>query len=244
MTNTDTESPIFVSETRKYVAIEGNSHGVKTYRTTDKPDDKTKFLDRLGDSSYLEVRSGSPRISADLLFFDPKTSRVLVATRQQEPQHGDWVVGGRVPAGKSPAEAAILKARDELKLRIDPERLVASGVYNLIWDTRQEPVLDVGGNKYGGSHDESHLFLYLVTGQEIEAMDFDKEYRGLRWVDPFEIVDAPVGQYHPAFVDMVSTAIDKLTQPDLTKMTEDDQILHHMGAIATIKSTSKRGVQK
>ncbi len=244
--NTSRPSPdaIFVAGTGKYVTVEHDGRGAKTYRTSAVPGGDVKFLDRLSDDAYLEVRSGSPRISADLLFFDQETNKVLVATRQQEPQPGDWVVGGRVPAGKSPAEAAELKAKEELSIDIDPQRLLPAGVYNLIWDSRAEGPLSVGDQTYTGVHDTAHLFVYPVTSTEIATMDLGDEYSKLRWVDPFEIIDAPRGEYHPAFVDMVSNALDSLTRPDLEHMSPDDRRLYHMGAIATIDAAARKSSER
>ncbi len=237
---------VFVDQTKKYVHVPAE----REYVTTSKPDDNPLFRKYVTDEVYAEILSGVVVSCVDLLIYNPKSEKFLIGTRQQEPQVGDWVIGGRMRAGEQIASAAARNVKRELGLEIDSSKLRTVGHYQLIWDSREQKhtplgVLDDETNPtkiagYStGCHMSSTLELYPLDDKELQELDHNEEYSSLRWLSPDEILEAPAGAYHPCLVDMVHDGVETVTTPEPPR-DPADQYVRLVGAAATAQSALRR----
>lgn len=227
---------VLIEQTGKAVGI-----GVGRQYVTQNPDEPqpvfTKYLDA---EPYAEALSGLVVKCVDVLVYDPETSRVLIGTRQQEPQAGDWVIGGRMRAGESLEDSAIRNLQREIGLNIDPKKLRQVGDYELIWDTKvQAPTTNEEGRLVNGCHMSSKVELYPVTPEEKASMVYNDEYAAVEWVDPFKIINAPEGVYHPCLVDMVTDGLGIITEPTEPRNLDEAEF-RIVGHIATLTSQLKK----
>ncbi|HSX00439.1 MAG TPA: NUDIX hydrolase [Patescibacteria group bacterium] len=232
------ESPIYNPQTNKNVAVLPYTAGssVREYitSTTGEAPSFNRFIE---DDAYKEALSGLVIDAVDVMAIDPDTGRMLLATRDQEPHPGDWIIGGRKRAGESDVTTAVGVLKRELKLKdedIDPSALIPVGKhYKLVWDTRSQPS---SANEKGETVTGCHMIstLMVLPLREGET-DFNEEYSGMRWVDPEEITAAEPGTYHPCLVDMVGDAYERLTRPDASVSLEDAH-LRAVGQLATIEA--------
>lgn len=236
------EKPEFLRQTNKYIKrldTELLPDGKKSreYLTTSDPESNvphfTKFVE---DGAYAEALSGKVIQCVDIMVFDPNTHRVLIGTRDQEPQAGDWVIGGGMRAGETVAQAAERNMRRELKIDIDKTQLREVGNYKFIWDSRANPsTINEAGQEVVSCHTSSTLESYPVDESSIDLSKFNEEYAEVKWVDLSNIVDAPEGIYHPCLVDMATDLMDQITTPEVPK-TKAEAIQRQMGAIGYIKA--------
>lgn len=225
----------YLEQTNKFITRIGGE-GSREYLTTADPEGAiphfTKFVE---DGAYAEALSGKVIQCVDIVLFDPDTERVLIGQRDQEPQSGDWIIGGAMRAGETVAETAERNLRRELKLEIDPAQLSTVGDYKFIWDSRAQPATkNEEGNDVVSCHMSSTLEVYPIKEKDIDLEKFNGEYAEIKWVDVFDIVDSRPGTYHPCLVDMVSDLLEKQTAPEAAASTEE-AIARHLGAIAWIK---------
>lgn len=212
-------TPVFVNQTKKYARRVGD----RNYVTAAHPSEDPLFKRFIDERVYAEALSGLAIECVDMLIYNPRNESFLIGTRQQEPQAGDWVIGGRMRAGESVQKAAIRNAKRELGLNIDPNKLRTVGHYNIVWDTREQPpvaVMDDEANPRKiighstGAHNTSTLELYPLSFEEVAQLEHNEEYSSLRWIKPEEILNAPEGDYHPCLVDMVRDGLDTVTTPE------------------------------
>lgn len=174
----------------------------------------------LDPQAYGDAISSFVQKTCDVLPFDPATGRVFVATRQKEPQPADWVIGGRKYAGESDEAAALRNLKRELggQVAVAAEgRLVKiEHPYDVIWDTREHPPTEnEAGETVTGAHQAPTVFAFPVSEQEFNTLvKLNEEYSGGRWEDGFDIADSPDGQYHPAYRDIVTDALEQVTRSD------------------------------
>jgi hypothetical protein len=173
----------------------------------------TRFIE---DEAYKQALSGLVIKCVDIVIYDPATGRVLVGERDQEPQRGDWVIGGRMRAGETAHEAAIRNLRRELGDRVAneaSERLEPIGTeYDMVWDTReQDPTLNEDGETVTIAHMSSSPMALPMSEAEFNSIAKpNEEYAGLRWEDGFELYEAPAGTYHPAHQAMVFDTLERV----------------------------------
>lgn len=227
---------VLIEQTGKAVGI-----GVGRQYVTRNPDESqpvfTKYLDA---EPYAEALSGLVVKCVDVLVYDPETAMVLIGTRQQEPQAGDWVIGGRMRAGESLEDSAIRNLQREIGLNIDPKKLRQVGDYELIWDTKAQPTTtNEEGRDVTGCHMSSKVELYPVTPEEKASMVYNDEYAAVKWVDPLKILNAPEGAYHPCLVDMVKDGLEVITTPDEPVDTHEQHV-RIVGHIATLNTKLNR----
>lgn len=230
-------SPTFVNQTKKYAYRVGK----RDYVTTANPGEDPLFKKFLGEDVYKEALSSLAIECVDLLVYNPQNESFLIGSRQQEPQAGDWVIGGRMRAGESVEQAAARNAKRELGFAINPRKLRTINHYNIVWDTREQPPVAVMDDETNprriigqstGAHNTSTLELYTLSPSEAEQLDHNEEYSSLRWIKPEEILDAPEGDYHPCLVDMVRDGFDTVTTPEPPQSAAEQRTRLH-GAIAT-----------
>lgn len=200
---------VYVDQTDKYVSEVGE----REYKTVGHPGEELAFTRFAPDEAYAEALSSKVIQCVDIIIVDTAKNKVLIGTRQQEPHAGDWVIGGAMRAGQSTTEAAILNMKRELGVEINQERLKHVGDYKYIWDTRAQPeTLNEEEEVVTGCHMSATLLMYPVESGELSS-NFNEEYDQLRWMSPFEIVDAEPGTYHPALVQMSYDMLEVITRP-------------------------------
>lgn len=241
------EQPVFVDQTKKFVRLPNE----REYVTTSAPFDDPLFRQRVGsDEVYGQALSSLVIDCVDLLIYNPETEKFLIGTRQQEPHAGDWVIGGRMVAGDTVAEAASRNMKRELGLDINTDKLRDVGHYQLVWDSRAQQhtplgVLDDETDPHRiighstGCHMASNLELYPLSKAELEQLEHNEEYSLLRWLSPNEILEAPTGEYHPCLVDMVHDGLEVITTPDAPHDAAE-QRLRLAGAAATATAALRR----
>lgn len=173
----------------------------------------TKFMD---DGAYEQAVSTLAIACVDIVIYDPASGRVVVGTRDQEPQKGDWVIGGRMRAGESEHQAAVRNLERELGsqvARLADEHLLPIGThYSMVWDTReQDGTVNEAGETVTGCHMFSCPMALPVAEAKFDSIARpNKEYSALRWEDGFELYEAPAGEYHPAHQDMVFDTLERV----------------------------------
>lgn len=166
-------------------------------------------------SPYSEAASGLDFKCIDLLVVDPSTGELLIGQRDQEPQPGDWIIGGRKQAGTTDFESAQKNIKRELDIDLRPSDVFPLGMsYDMMWDTREQmPTTNEKGQKVTGCHEISVPFVVPVDKEALEAQH-NEEYSHLRWVKLEDIIDAKPGTYHPTLVDMAYDTLERLTRPE------------------------------
>lgn len=229
---------VFVEQTNKFAQLVGDNE----YRTSEDTHERPVFKDFLEDSEYRSALNGIVQHCADVIVYDPDSEQFLIGTRDQEPQAGDWVIGGRMRAGETTNEAAAVNVKRELDITIDPARLKRVGDYSFVWDTRAQPsspMADGTGRWITGVHDSTTLSLYPVNADERRAIEHNDEYSRLHWLSADELLRAPSGQYHPALIQMITDSLEVLTSPEPPR-TADEQRLRLSGQIATAQAALAR----
>jgi hypothetical protein len=207
-------------QTRKAVTYTPGSREYVTSDTGERPPFREHILDS---QAYGDAISSFVQKTCDVLFYDPASGRVAVATRIKEPQRGDWVIGGRKFSGESDHETVIRKLKDEMGADVARaaeahpeswEKIEES--YGVVWDSREHPAtMNESGERVTGAHQDSNLYAIPVAEATFNAIVRpNKEYSGVRWEDGFDIIESPDGTYHPAFRDMVADTLEQVTRPD------------------------------
>ena len=102
-------------------------------------------------------------------------------------------------------------------IKLDTNRFVLVGIYNLIWDKRaQEPVEN-------GCHVLSVTMMLPLTDDEVACLCPNEEYRDIRWVFPDEIILMPA-VYHPCLVQMARDVIQLVSSA--SHRGETGEIIH------------------
>jgi len=241
------EQSVFVDQTKKFVRIPHE----REYVTTSDPAHDPLFRKRIGnDATYGEALSSLAIDCVDLLVYNPRTEKILIGTRQQEPHAGDWVIGGRMGAGQTIAQSAADNMKRELGLDIDASKLQNVGRYNLIWDSRAQQHTPLGvlddetsptriAGYATGCHMVSNLELYPLDDRELDQLDHNEEFSSLRWLSFGEILEAPAGSYHPCLVDMAADGLEVITKPGAPRDIAE-QRLRLAGAAATTASALRQ----
>jgi|GEM_PF-3854463 len=164
---------------------------------------------------YSEAASGLDFKCIDLLVVDPNTGELLIGQRDQEPQPGDWIIGGRKQAGTTDFESAQKNAKRELGVDLQQSDVLPLGMsYDMMWDTREQmPTTNEKGQKVTSCHEVSVPFVVPVDKGVLEAKH-NEEYSHLRWVKLEDIIDAEPGTYHPTLVDMAYDTLERITRPE------------------------------
>jgi hypothetical protein len=210
----------FHEQTGKLVTSDPAETGgaVNTVReyVTSQDGKRPPFQRRVSDAAYSETISSIVVKTCDAIIYDPDTGRIMIGARDREPHSGDWVIGGRKYAGDTDKETAVHNIERELGSDIAvlaKERLQPVGTqYDVIWDSREQPSSqNEEGELVTGVHQSVTLFALPVSEVEFNALaTHNEEYSGLRWEDPFDILEAPEGKYHPAYRDMVYDTLERV----------------------------------
>lgn len=115
--------------------------------------------------------------------------RVALFLRQQLPQADWWVAGGKMNPGESRVATAERKGREELGLDLSGNSFERLGSFDYDWSTSAQG---------GPCSVEATTLVVEITAEQAEAITLNKEYAGMRWVDPIDILTAAEGVYHPA----------------------------------------------
>ncbi len=195
--------------------VAGTVLTVREY-VTSKDGTRPSFQRFISTEAYSETLSSIVAKTCDVIIYDPDTGRILVGRRDREPHPGDWVIGGRKYAGDTDVETATHNIGRELGDQIAAlakDRLQPVGTqYDVIWDTREQPASwNEKGELVTGVHQAVTLFAMPVSEPEFNSrVEPNDEYNDLRWEDPFSILEAPEGEYHPAYRDMVYDVMDRV----------------------------------
>lgn len=152
----------------------------------------------------------------DIAVVDVDKGLMLIGDRDQEPQPGPWIIGGRKRAGETDIEAAQRNLKRELDITPEPGEFMSIGMsYDMIWDTReQDPTYNENGQQVAGCQMVSSPVILPVDSAELQTAH-NEEYSGLTWMKLDDIVDSPSGTYHPALVDMAFDTMERLSRPDI-----------------------------
>lgn len=207
------------AQTGKTVVYSPAESGERMYVTSD-TGERPPFKRFISDSAYAEAQSRTVMKTCDVLVYDPGTARVLVATRANEPHRGDWVVGGLQQAGESDKQSVLANIERELGKRVaafaqNDHLQRINQPYNLIWDSREQASsLNEENESVTGVHHSPTIFGLAIAEDEFNAWaNPNEEFVGMRWEYGFDIIEAPDGQYHPAFQDMVFATLEQITRP-------------------------------
>lgn len=81
------------------------------------------------DSKYYICVKNLPIAAVDLVIFNKKRNKVLLFKRLNEPAKGKYyTLGGRINKNERILEAALRKLREEINLKIDPQKLAYIGI--------------------------------------------------------------------------------------------------------------------
>lgn len=157
----------------------------------------------LTDPAYEEAMEAFVISCVDIIIVDSR-GRVVAAKRKQEPQPDWWVFGGRRVAGDTTHIASAIRIlRREVNIEAVPSHFGTNpiGHYDYVWDTNAQ--------NGGRCHTETTVLLYRIADREWDAFRANEEYERVEPMTPEEILGAPLGTYHPAFVRMVSDYLDR-----------------------------------
>jgi len=126
--------------------------------------------------------------------------QMLIGLRTWEPQPNWWCFGGRMRKGELYQIAAARNTKRELfqntqEIKINPDRFILVGIYNLIWNTRAQTPIE------NGSHVISVTMMLPLTDDESSLLHCNEEYHETRWIRPCEII-VGAEKYHPCLVLM------------------------------------------
>ncbi|MGQ4649497.1 NUDIX domain-containing protein [Lyngbya aestuarii] len=104
--------------------------------------------------------------------------QVLLGKRNQYPNKGWWVIGGRMFAGENPQDAVKRKAFQEASLNLEVERFEYVNVYSTCFARRsQEP-------QERGLHSVNLTYKAELNKQEKEQLQLvNSEYDSWQWVE-------------------------------------------------------------
>lgn len=119
--------------------------------------------------------------------------RVLLGKRQQEPQPDWWIIGGKMNPGESRTATAIRKAREELGVDLSGSVFEFLGSFDYAWSTSAQG---------GPCAVSATTYVVEVIREQADAIILNKEYAGMKWVEPMDVLLAGEGTYHPAIDQM------------------------------------------
>jgi len=115
--------------------------------------------------------------------------RVALFLRQQLPQADWWVAGGKMNPGESRIVTAIRKGREELRIDLSSNTFEHLATFDYDWSTSAQG---------GPCSVEATTLVVEITREQADAIALNKEYAGMQWVDPIDILTAGDGMYHQA----------------------------------------------
>src|SRR6266536_3496052 len=185
--------PIYLKETHKYVtALPRSSRTTTRSYITSATGSTPHYESFISDDAYAEALSGLVMKCVDIIVIDPATTSVLLGTRQQEPQPGLWVIGGRKRAGETHIEAAQKNIKRELGIQVNADDLIEVGIeYDTMFDTRAlPPTKDHIGQLVAGCHTNSSTFVIALDVSLVQSIRHNDEYAGLHWISLKQIIEA------------------------------------------------------
>lgn len=207
---------IYSPETNKIVTERSNPNETTRHYITSADGDVPRFEPFISDVSYAEALSGAVIKCVDVVIIDPDAGAVLVATRDQEPQAGKWVFGGRKRAGETSTETAVINMRREFGFEIDPDNLIDTGhEYDMVWDTRaQAATADRHDDPVTSCHMTATVYTLPLRKDSLDTSTHNEEFSHLEWIPVDDILNSDPGEYHPTLVDYVRDSLDALTTPN------------------------------
>lgn len=155
----------------------------------------------LPDDIYGLMLDNIVRGSTDIVPIN-RNGEILIGKRTHYPHPDWWIIGGKWNPGDSPEASAAKKFKGEMGVLIDLSRLQRLDCYSFVWSVRAAPPQE------HGCHDISWIFIFFITDEEIQKITPNKEFSGIKWVQPEDIIADE--NYHPA-LRQIASDVRKIT---------------------------------
>lgn len=127
----------------------------------------------------------SPIPCVDVIFIDPSHKRTLLFIRENEPGKGlPFSMGGRIHKNEHLRDATARKAKEELGLTIDSNKLKGPHVIEEFWPNSSFP-----GVSY---HAITMFFFYSLNEADVSKITCDTQHAGHKW---FDVDDPTLHEY-------------------------------------------------
>lgn len=138
----------------------------------------------ISDSAYEEVVRNLVVVCTDVVFVDPQTKSIYLATRHNLPMRGLWWIGGRMLAGETSLHAIHRNLARETSLNIDISRFVAvPGMTRYQWSQHAQKPTNVGSDTL------CYTFYLKVSESELVRAEENliaDEYDKTQGLQPFD----------------------------------------------------------